>query len=154
MPTTVYRILDEDGDLLYVGIASNVGHRMDQHSEDKPWWHDSAVIILEHFPTRLSALEAERVAVMKEVPVYNVQLRAGQSRHPRGVPRRLIEEIQETFGVKRHIPRVRKKLLSDAPELPPCKLCGRRRFRQWGVRNRAGLCPGCFAETRGQRENA
>lgn len=71
-PTTLYRLFDQTGVLLYVGIAGNPGRRWEQHRADKPWWGDVATTRLEHFPTREAALSAELDAIRSENPRHNV----------------------------------------------------------------------------------
>jgi predicted GIY-YIG superfamily endonuclease len=73
--TSVYRLFDADGDLLYVGIAGNPGRRFEQHRADKPWWGEVSRIDLEHWPTRQEAAEAESQAIREESPRYNIALR-------------------------------------------------------------------------------
>ncbi len=76
-PTTLYRLDDAQGALLYVGIAGNPGRRFEQHKKDKPWWGDVANIRLEHFATRVDALAAEGVAIRTENPRHNIAGRSG-----------------------------------------------------------------------------
>lgn len=81
--TTLYRLHDTDGRLLYVGIAGNPGRRFEQHADDKPWWSEVARIDLRHFDDRGVALQAEKEAIIVERPVHNKMhaggaLRAGQ----------------------------------------------------------------------------
>lgn len=71
-PTTLYRLFDHQGNLLYVGIAGNPGRRFAQHSGDKHWWGDVAETTLTHFDTRAEALRAEKRAIRDEHPAYNV----------------------------------------------------------------------------------
>lgn len=70
--TTLYRLRDIAGRLLYVGIAGNPGRRFDQHAKDKAWWGEVASVNLQHFDSRPEALKAEREAIELEHPVYNV----------------------------------------------------------------------------------
>lgn len=69
--TTLYRLLDNTNELLYVGIAGNPGRRFEQHKADKPWWGEVTHIDLIHFGTREEALIAEREAIQTEHPRYN-----------------------------------------------------------------------------------
>lgn len=71
-PTTLYRLYDGDGDLLYVGIAGNPGRRFEQHRKDKPWWRSVAITRLEHFDTREEAMAAELEAIRAENPRHNI----------------------------------------------------------------------------------
>lgn len=70
--TTLYRLYGPNDELLYVGISANPGLRFQQHASDKPWWTDTLRIHLEHHPTRLAALIAEREAIINEHPRHNV----------------------------------------------------------------------------------
>lgn len=71
--TTLYRLFDRRDVLLYIGIANNYGRRMEQHIRSKPWWPDVATTKIERFATRELALDAEREAIGRERPRYNVQ---------------------------------------------------------------------------------
>ena len=76
-PTTLYRLYDEGGDLLYVGIAGNPGRRFEQHKKDKPWWGSVASIRLEHFRKREQAASAELQSIKDENPRHNIMGRKG-----------------------------------------------------------------------------
>jgi hypothetical protein len=75
-PSSVYRLRDGNGRLLYVGVTFTATRhrRLGQHETTKSWWQDVDVeaIEWEHFPTRLEAEEAEARAIIVEDPVYNV----------------------------------------------------------------------------------
>lgn len=68
----LYRMYDQAGQLLYVGITLDVATRFANHRGDKPWWTSVATIKLEHFADRASVLAAERRAIQQERPAYNV----------------------------------------------------------------------------------
>lgn len=107
--TTLYRLFDADGALLYIGIAGNPGRRFGQHGTNKTWWSQVATITLEHHPTRDAADAAERAAILAEQPLHNV------AHHPVrvvGVVRRngpyptiveamTIDDVAEYTGTKR-----------------------------------------------------
>jgi predicted GIY-YIG superfamily endonuclease len=76
-PTSLYRLHDPQGHLLYVGIAGNPGRRFQQHARDKSWWGQVASVRLEHFPTREAAAAAEIAAIKKERPMHNIAHNAG-----------------------------------------------------------------------------
>lgn len=80
-PTTLYRLFDSVGALLYVGIAGNPGRRFEQHAGNKPWWGDVAVVTLEHYPSREAASMAEADAIRAENPRHNV-VWAGDAKPP------------------------------------------------------------------------
>lgn len=71
-PTTLYRLFDIEGTLLYVGIAGNPGRRFEQHAKDKPWWSEVDLIDLEHMETRSLAVTEESRVIRQEKPKYNV----------------------------------------------------------------------------------
>lgn len=70
---SLYRMFDETGQLLYVGISVDPGRRLAQHRSDKPWWGEAVTISVQPMPTRAAALEAEREAIKNERPVHNTQ---------------------------------------------------------------------------------
>lgn len=69
--TYLYRLYDESGALLYVGIATGLGHRFDEHQK-KPWFPDVLTVRLERFASREDALAAEKAAIAAESPPHNV----------------------------------------------------------------------------------
>jgi excinuclease UvrABC nuclease subunit len=71
-PHVLYRMYDPERRLLYVGLTTNLEDRLADHRSMKRWWRDVATIELEHFPTREGAVEAERRAIIDDVPEYNV----------------------------------------------------------------------------------
>lgn len=70
--TTLYRLFDRRGMLLYVGVSSNPGRRITQHSGSKDWWSQVTTTTMEHFITRQMALDAERIAIITERPIHNI----------------------------------------------------------------------------------
>jgi hypothetical protein len=74
MTTTLYRAFNANGDLLYVGIAGNLGRRLKEHGA-KLWWEEVTSLTTEHFRSRYAASAAEAVAIRAELPRYNVALR-------------------------------------------------------------------------------
>jgi predicted GIY-YIG superfamily endonuclease len=73
--TTLYRLSDAEGALLYVGIAYDALRRLRQHARKAPWYREVARIELEAFPTREDAAAAEERAVREEGPRHNIRLR-------------------------------------------------------------------------------
>jgi hypothetical protein len=71
-PHVLYRFFDAADELLYVGISLHGIRRMSDHQRSKPWWPSVARTSLEHFPDRESAREAERAAIVRENPRYNI----------------------------------------------------------------------------------
>lgn len=70
--TAVYRFYDRNGKLLYVGITNNVERRIAQHLVDKPWAHQIVRRSVEVYSSRDAALAAERRAIRRERPKYNI----------------------------------------------------------------------------------
>lgn len=70
-PTSLYRIFDATGRLIYIGQSQHVGFRMKTH-EQHSWWFDlMADITTEVLPTRDAAHAAEMVAIQEEEPAFN-----------------------------------------------------------------------------------
>lgn len=72
VPHALYRFYDADGVLLYVGITVDPGARLKKHQGDKEWWTKVARIAIEKLPTRAAVLDAERLAIREERPLWNV----------------------------------------------------------------------------------
>lgn len=72
MKTALYRYFDADGRLLYVGVSLSGIARQSQHQSASHWYADHASMTTEWFATRSEALEAERMAIITEKPIYNV----------------------------------------------------------------------------------
>jgi predicted GIY-YIG superfamily endonuclease len=71
--TTLYRLFDQGGELLYVGISGRWVRRLASHAARQGWWDDVASVTRQPFPSRSEALEAEATAIRQERPRYNVQ---------------------------------------------------------------------------------
>jgi predicted GIY-YIG superfamily endonuclease len=70
--TTLYRFYDALDRLLYVGITSSFGHRIQEHAEDKWWWRTVRSAMVEHYETRGLAATVETKAIRSEDPLYNI----------------------------------------------------------------------------------
>lgn len=75
-PHYVYRMYDDDGQLLYVGISKTLATRLTQHHRDKPWAAQIASVVGKRYTSREAARAAEIEAIQKENPQYNIQDRA------------------------------------------------------------------------------
>ena len=68
--SSVYRMFDQDGALLYVGATGFMPRRLQQHAGSRPWWHEVAQITVQHFDTMDEALRVEAAAIIAESPRY------------------------------------------------------------------------------------
>lgn len=101
MSPTVYRCLDADGRLLYVGMTEQPRRRLRVHELTKSWWPKVGLITLEEYRTREEAAAAEREAILGEAPAFNIirlarlrRVREGrQRRYPRR-PRLRPDEVE------------------------------------------------------------
>lgn len=76
-PTDLYRYFDKSGNLLYVGISINTVSRMASHRSASSWYDQAVKITIKKYKNRKNALNAERKAIMKEKPKYNITYNEG-----------------------------------------------------------------------------
>lgn len=69
----LYRHYDENGTLLYVGVSLSAINRLAQHRSSAIWYDQIAKIEIETYPDRKSVLRAEKDAIQKEHPLFNIQ---------------------------------------------------------------------------------
>jgi predicted GIY-YIG superfamily endonuclease len=67
----VYRMYDQGGRLMYIGMSGRAGRRFDQHAE-KRWFPLVSTITLEWHATHAQARIAEIRAIADEKPRYNI----------------------------------------------------------------------------------
>lgn len=74
LPVALYRLFDESGTLLYVGITGSPAARMNAHRHDKPWWSevDPSRTTWAWHDNRDQAAKAEVETIRGERPRYNV----------------------------------------------------------------------------------
>lgn len=70
-PTALYRLFDEAGRLLYIGITTNPEQRFSSHASTAPWWPLVADKKVEWLSNRQGAERAEVEAIKAEGPLYN-----------------------------------------------------------------------------------
>jgi hypothetical protein len=70
--TSLYRHFDQDGTLLYVGIAIDPIKRLYSHSSVSHWYDQIETVKIKRYPSRYTALAAEVEAIRTEKPLYNV----------------------------------------------------------------------------------
>lgn len=68
----LYRLFNAAGDLLYVGVTQCGEERFTEHRKDKPWWPEVATHTIQIYDSRDAVLLAERLAIYREKPRYNV----------------------------------------------------------------------------------
>lgn len=69
----LYRLYDDIGRLLYVGVTNRGPARLVEHYNTKPWFPLVARIELERHPDRRSVLERERKQIQMLRPIHNIQ---------------------------------------------------------------------------------
>lgn len=70
--TSVYRLFDASGALLYIGCSYNPTSRWRTHRQLKAWWHEVATTDVVWFETLVEAERAEQEAILTEHPKYNI----------------------------------------------------------------------------------
>jgi hypothetical protein len=70
--TALYRLYEDAGALLYVGVCGKWFARVGRHAAGKSWWDQVAKVTRQPFPSRSEALAAEATAIEQEQPRYNV----------------------------------------------------------------------------------
>lgn len=71
-PTAVYRLYNEVGVLLYVGVTRDLRTRFAQHEADKSWWPEVARKTMTWHGKRSDALGEEDRAISGEHPIHNI----------------------------------------------------------------------------------
>lgn len=74
----MYRLYSEDGELLYIGITSDIVARMAGHRADKYWWTEVCTKRFEYLESRAELEAAERLAIIREKPLYNLTHNRGR----------------------------------------------------------------------------
>lgn len=67
----LYRLYDQDGALLYIGITSNLRRRRSTHRGQSPWFPQVAGYRIQGPFTWRGAEKAERAAILAESPRHN-----------------------------------------------------------------------------------
>lgn len=79
--TCVYRLYDNAGRLLYVGVAYDFDTRFKAHAKEKDWWPLVAHRDITWFDNRFDAMYEEARAIENESPIHNDR----QGIHPFGL---------------------------------------------------------------------
>lgn len=75
----LYRHFDAAGQLLYVGVSVHALVRLCDHKKESEWFWRIARIDVTAYATRDDALRAERLAIRREKPRFNVQHARGKA---------------------------------------------------------------------------
>jgi hypothetical protein len=71
--TSLYRLFDDLGHLLYVGITCRLVARVQSHRWQQPWGRDIAIVEWQEFTDDRPSAELEEVRVIRaERPRYNI----------------------------------------------------------------------------------
>jgi predicted GIY-YIG superfamily endonuclease len=82
----LYRHYDKDNNLLYVGVTDSIERRQKDHKSRAHWYDKITSVTTEDYATRVEALEAERLAIINEKPLANIQ----------GLSNPVIEKIKDS----------------------------------------------------------
>ncbi len=81
----VYRLYDTGERLLYIGASHNPEQRWRDHRSEKPWRERMASMTIQWYPDRATAESAEKKAIAREEPEYNVRETPGFAELSRSV---------------------------------------------------------------------
>lgn len=99
-PTDVYRLYDDVGRLLYVGLAVNGYGRLKTHRREKTWWPEVRRGRMTQYANRRTAEIMEARAIRDEAPLHNVTRRyfAGDESIPDGLEAPIEVDEFEVIG--------------------------------------------------------
>ncbi|MFK0238231.1 GIY-YIG nuclease family protein [Streptomyces vinaceus] len=69
--TALYRLFDDSGHLLYVGVTAHPQNRWKTHRTESSWWDDVRLREIEWLPSRADALIQEAAEIAARRPRYN-----------------------------------------------------------------------------------
>lgn len=84
----VYRLYGEGRRLLWIGCTNDLRRRLRQHRTRKAWWPEVVSCEAKWFDNYREAGDAERGALWRERPAYNLMFVGGQLLPYRQAPRR------------------------------------------------------------------
>jgi predicted GIY-YIG superfamily endonuclease len=94
--TSLYRHFAADGSLLYVGISLSWPDRTKTHAQRSKWFEQVAKVEIERFTSRQAALDAEREAIKRERPQFNIVHNCRKDAPPKrvaGETRRVVDRV-------------------------------------------------------------
>lgn len=108
----LYRHVDADGYLLYIGITNDPVRRWEEHRAVSKWSRYVTATYVQWFPDRASASRAEVVAIGSEAPLFN-------DRRPRAGG--WVHDTSTGAFAQRRL-RYQKTGTSDLPRWVPCRI--------------------------------
>jgi len=69
----LYKIFNCDNEIIYIGITIDFQSRIKDHKYTKDWWSEVSYIRKTKYKNRFKVLEAEKRAIKKYNPVFNIQ---------------------------------------------------------------------------------
>jgi len=95
----LYRQYDCDENLMYIGTSLAFFERLSGHRSHSHWFDRVSKITLERFDTKTLLLKAEKLAIIKEEPLFNLR----HSDTLSGAGNRVLKlwQVAETIGVGR-----------------------------------------------------
>ncbi|AXH49046.1 G-I-Y Y-I-G endonuclease [Gordonia phage Ecliptus] len=86
LPHDLYKVYDDTGELLYVGVTVDVKTRLKGHRRYAAWYERVGHIKVWVYPDRMSALDEEARCIAEEHPQHNVTPESRKSEHHRREP--------------------------------------------------------------------
>ena len=96
----LYRHLDAQGKLLYVGISFSAIYRLCQHKQHSLWFKDIASVTIEKFPSRQEAAKMERKIIKEEKPPYNKIRSSAKMGYSPDEERQRLEDLQDELIIQ------------------------------------------------------
>lgn len=114
--TTLYRHFNTAGELLYIGISIDAFNRYKQHAKEKAWIGEITSTTYEPCETREIALLAEKLAIQREKPKYNIIFNKIVSEKPEKI---VLEKPEKIVFRKKpdDLFRLTKKMLKEVSKL-------------------------------------
>jgi predicted GIY-YIG superfamily endonuclease len=72
IPTYLYKLYDQNNKLLYIGITTDYKVRFKNHANNQSWWNKVSRHWIKKYPSRTSALRAEKRIIARQKPKYNI----------------------------------------------------------------------------------
>jgi len=115
----VYRMYDENGDVLYVGVADDVSARVGKHHQERLWFPRVRRIVWERHPSRADAEHAERYFIAQLVPEHNIRdngrrVLAAQMGHRKPYPGEAWQRLGQSVRAERARTRRAQKEIAAA----------------------------------------